>query len=48
MTKLLSTIITLTAIGVAIKAISETNNVKKELLKSQSKYDFILSKRKTF
>lgn len=43
-TGLLNTGIALIAIGVAIKAISETTNVKKQLSKSQGKYDFILSK----
>lgn len=43
MTKLLSIIIALTAIGVAMKAISETKKIKTDLLEAQVRFDFNLS-----
>lgn len=43
MTKLLSTIIALTAVGVAMKAISETKKIKTDLLEAQVRFDFNLS-----
>lgn len=43
MTKLLNIIIALTAIGVAMKAISETKKIKTDLLEAQARFDFNLS-----
>nr|DAP24881.1 MAG TPA: hypothetical protein [Bacteriophage sp.] len=42
MTKLLSTIMALTAVGVAMKAISETKKIKTDLLEAQARFDFNL------